>query len=329
MRTIFQTLQAFKKQLKSSFWWILMISIGVGIIPAFITKSHKTTYEAYSKIFPLSINKAGGGSPLDAIKSQFGVSDKTDYDKIYNISELVKSKRILHQIASSSCTNKKYKLLADWIIDDANTDKLFFEKKLAFNNPGDSIKKIFAAAAIIASNIEVKADKTDFTTIVTKSFDKDLSKELNEVLMLALSNLYISMSTEKPRNDLNKILHLKDSLKDELYAVERAIAGFIDANQLSVKYTNNVPQARLMRTKAEIEQLYLTTSTAYQNARFKLLSESPIFQILDKPGPPYNSYKPSAVQTFITYFALSLFILSFFSVRKIIFEMILQEFKQS
>jgi uncharacterized protein involved in exopolysaccharide biosynthesis len=118
---------------------------------------------------------------------------------------------------------------------------------------------------------------------------------------------------------------MRDSLKDELGAVESAIAGFQDANQLSVKYSTGIPQTKLLRERAEIEQLYATTATAYQNARFKLLSESPIFQILDFPGEPYNYIKPSWLKMSIIGFIGFFIILSLFVCKKVFIQMLVDE----
>ena len=84
----------------------------------------------HSKIFPLSANKSLGGSPLDAIKAQFGISDKTDYDKVFNLTELIKSRTISRQIISKPPKNKKYKTFADWIIADYNANLPLWESRI-------------------------------------------------------------------------------------------------------------------------------------------------------------------------------------------------------
>jgi hypothetical protein len=322
--TTLEILKELKNKLKSNLILILIVSAIIASGFGLFTSLNKAKYEAYSKIFPLSINKSGGSSPIDAIKSQFGISDKTDYDKIYNITELVKSKRVSHKVVKAKINNKKYKTLGDWIIDDYNTHQPFYTSKIKIKS-SDSNSKTFTAAGLLLANVEVKSDKTDFTTIVTNAYNAELAKEINENILAELSSLYISMTTEKPRNDLGKIAILRDSLKDELYAVERAIAGFQDANQLSVKYSNSIPQAKLIRTREELEKLYETTASAFQNARFKLLSESPIFQVLDQAGPPYNSTRPSAKNAAIVAFLLAFVFLSFFVCRKIFWNLILDE----
>jgi uncharacterized protein involved in exopolysaccharide biosynthesis len=167
-----------------------------------------------------------------------------------------------------------------------------FAKKIQ-PDPKDTNDLYFTAAGLLLENTEVVLEKSDFTKIVTGFHDKELAKEVNEAILKNLSSFYIKLATEKPTSEVKKLEVIRDSLKDELNALEKAIAGFQDSNQLSVKYSSGIPQAKLLRTRAEVEQLYVTAVTAYQNASFKLLSESPIFQVLDFPGAPYEFKKPS------------------------------------
>jgi hypothetical protein len=320
-----QIIQEFGRKLKANLIFISVTSLMLAAVVFFLARTQKGTYGTYSKIFPLSINKTNSSSPMDAIKSQFGISDKTDYDKIYNVNELVNSRTISRKIVSSKTNNKKYKNLAQWIFNDYNSGLPIWASKVKLESK-DTNAVIYKAASIFTGATAINLDvKTGFTRITTTFHDKDLSKEVNETILETLSSYYIALVTEKPRSDLVKIRIMRDSLKDELYAVERAIAGFQDANQLSVKYEVNIPQSKLLRTRVEIEQLYAVTVTAYQNAKFKLLSESPIFQVLDFPGAPYNYSKPSSKKVAIITFALCFFLLSLFICRKIFGRIIMEE----
>lgn len=310
--------------IKTRLLLILSISIISSTIVSLYFVNQDIKIETYSKIFPLSFNKASS-SPIDAIKSQFGIIDKTDYSVIYNIKELVNSKTLSTRIVKEAPIKKnKYKNLAEWLIDDYNSHLSLFDKKIKIVKKDSNIT-ILKGAALLLKATDVNVEKTEFTTITTSTFDKDLSKEINLAILSELSNYYIQVATEKPRTDLNKIKIIRDSLRDELGIIERDIAGYQDANQLSVKYSTGIPQAKLMRDRAEIEQIYATTVTVYQNARFKLLSESPIFQILDYPGEPFNYVeKPWKKFGIIAFLVLS-FILSLFVCRKIFLQIIKDE----
>jgi uncharacterized protein involved in exopolysaccharide biosynthesis len=298
----------------------LIPAISIGIY----TKSEKGKYLTYAKIFPLSFNSTPGGGTFASIKAQLGISDKTDYDKIYNLTELITSKTISLQVVKFGCSNKKYKNIAAWLIDDHNRNLKMFAKKIQ-PDLKDTNDFYFAAADVLLENTEVIVEKTDFTKIVTGFHDKELSKEVNEAILKNLSSFYIKLATEKPSSEVKKLEVIRDSLKDELNALEKAIAGFQDSNQLSVKYSSGIPQAKLLRTRAEVEQLYVTAVTAYQNASFKLLSESPIFQVLDFPGAPYEFKKSSwAKIALIVFFAFIIFFMSMFNT-KIILSIIKEE----
>lgn len=315
------------KTIKKNKYVILLFSILLSLAVSFYARSINEKYSTFSRIFPLSFNKSSS-SPVDAIKAQFGITDKTDYSVIYNITVLVNSKTITKRLANSKTNNKKYKTLADWLIDDFNKNKSFYQKKIVIKS-NDTLGKSLTGADLATAAIKITTEKTEFTEIVTKTGDKELSKELNLAILKEISDYYIQIATEKPRTDLSKIQTIRDSLRIELGAIESAIAGFQDANQFSSKYSNGIPQTKLIRSRAEIEQLYATTASAYQNARFKLLSESPIFQVLDYPGEPYEKVKPSWLKYGIITFLVMLFMTSIFSCRKVFMKMILEELNKS
>ena len=330
MTSTLTILHDLRNRIWSNLLWILLGSVVIAGISALLTRSIKGEYGAYSKIFPLSINQSSGGnSPLDAIRAQFGISDKTDYDKIYNVKELVGSRTISTIIARSKPTHSSFKTMSEWLIDDYNKNLPFWKKKIIIN-PADTNELHYVGSSLVVSNTEVVNDpKTNFTTITTHSHQPELTQEMNEKTLVELSNFYIKLVTEKPRTDLDKIKIMRDSLQHELYASERSIAGFIDSNQLSVKTSTQLPQYKLQRMQREIEELYTITATSFQNAKFKLLSESPIFQVLDKAGPPYDFTRPSWFRMGMLAFILSFLFLSIWVCRLVLWRIILQELSGS
>lgn len=256
------------------------------------------------------------------------MSQKSDLDKIYNVIELVKSKNVsLKVVQQAPVSTTKFKTLAEWLFYDHNEHLPMFEKKIPLSP--DTNTNFFTARDLLVANTNVTSEKTEFYTISTAAYDQNLAKELNEAILKQLSILYISMTTEKPRSDLMKIKLMRDSLNNELSAVERAIAGYRDSNQLAVKFSIGVPQKKLERTRAEIEQLYTTTATAYQNAKFKLLSESPIFQVLDKPGKPYTMITIPVKKKAMTYGILTFIFSGLWFSRKVFWKLILEELKRA
>lgn len=305
---------------------LLGLSALVALVVTLFTYFAEGVYITDSKIFPLSFNKASE-SPLDAIKSQFGISDKTDYSVIYNINELVKSKTLSAEIVAKPCKHKTHKNFAQWLIADRNAHIPFYKKKIKIE-PYDSAREVYAGADLLRTATEIKKEETEFTSMVVQSFDKDLSIQLHETILSTLSEYYIQVSTEKPRSDLAKIGQLKDSLKNAMDQLERAIAGYQDANNYTVRYATGIPQSQLQRVREEVVQLYTNTAATYHNARFKLLSESPIFQILDAPGEPVTYKTPSWFKFGSISFVACLILSSFWVWRNILFRLLINELKR-
>ncbi|KXK41705.1 MAG: hypothetical protein UZ11_BCD004001800 [Bacteroidetes bacterium OLB11] len=174
--------------------------------------------------------------------------------------------------------------------------------------------------SIRTSKLTLQKSQQSFTI---KNFPNKIADEI----LFSISDYYIEFSTAKPRSDLIHIGYMRDSLRQELYKIERNIAGFQDSNVLASKASSFVPQAKMIRNKAELEQLYAVTVTAYQNARFKLLSESPIFQVLDYPSEPLTFEQPAYKKSAAIVFALSFFLSCLFVSRKPIWRFVLQDIK--
>ena len=91
---------------------------------------------------------------------------------------------------------------------------------------------------------------------------------------------------------------------------------------------NNLEEAYKEQQK-EIEELYTTAATSYQNAKFKLLSESPIFQVLDQAGPPYSYTIPNWKKFAAMAFVISFVVLCLFFCRRIFFRLIIDELSKA
>ncbi|MEZ5047902.1 MAG: hypothetical protein R2831_13035 [Chitinophagaceae bacterium] len=329
MQSTITYLKQLRDNTKKNIWYILIISIIAFIITFILIGNIKGKYSTYSKIFPLSFNSSSNSAgAIEMLKAQFGISDKTDYEKIYNVKILVNSKTISDKIVSAKPNNSKYNHFYDWLLDDYNKNLTFYKKKLDFPKT-DSIERNYAARNILLANTDVTSDENNFTSITTKFYDKDLTKQINDEILEQLSSYYLAISTEKPNSEILTLKRIKDSLKGELQGLEVNIANVQDKNILSTKYSTALPQARLSRSRGEVEQLYITTSTAYQNAKFKLLSQSPIFQVLDFPGAPFAFDKPSKFKFAIIAFVFAFFLFWIFFNRKIFLRMIIDELSKS
>lgn len=328
--TVYNFLLEIKNIIQKRFIIIILISVILSVLVGMYYRSFPKIYVASSKIFPLSATSAQGtSSPLDAIKSQFGIATTSPTD-VYDILELSRSKKLAYKVVNAAPTsNKKYAKIYNWIADERNKNLSYFESPIVLSNKKeDSLKNLIFGRGSILPAIEVIKGENGYTTLNTRSTDPLLARELNEKILTALSNFYVEFVTEKARQDITQIQFMRDSLYVELLNIDKGIASTTDQSAYATSATVALPAQKLGRRKVEVEALYGTTVTALQNARFKLLSQSPIFQILDNPDEPYitdpNPWKTYTVVSFIFFTIL----LCFWFSRKLIFNLIIEELKK-
>jgi len=304
----------------------LIIATIVGVLLGIYFKGQPREYFATAKIFPLSANSAkGSSSPLGQLQQKFGM--QTDGSgQIYDINELIKSKRLSFEVVGKKTINKKYNKIYEWLVADKNSQLKWRQKPSKLTK--DSLRNLIIGRGILLGRVEVEKSENGYTSLKVMAYDKELAKEINEIILVVLSDFYIQFVTEKPKTDLVKIQKMKDSLSIELADIERAIAGVQDRSAYTAKAYVGLPQIKLRRKEAEIQAVYSTTVNALQNARFKLLSESPIFQVLDYPGEPYQSQKPDWKFPAIAGFVITFLLLSLWFCRKIFRKIIVEELRK-
>ncbi len=328
--TILQILSSLKNKIKRRLPISITIGVLVAIGVAFYLKQQPLEYTATAKIFPLSANSAmSSSSPMSQLQSQFGIKAESG-GEVYDINELIKSKRLSFKIASNKPLNKKYKKFYEWLVEDHNSELGWRQKPIKLGNTKeDSLINIIKGRSVLLQRVTVEKGDNGYTAVKVTAYEKELAKEINENILLALSEFYIEFVTKKPKKDLSAIQAMRDSLSIELSTVTRLIAGTQDKSAYAVKAYVGLPQIKLKRKQAEIQAVYSTTVNALQNARFKLLSESPIFQVLDYPGEPYSSYKPEWKMPAFGAFILTIILLSLWFCRKIFKEIIIEELRKA
>jgi hypothetical protein len=295
---LLEVLSSAKQTLKRQFYWVILLAAIGGGIAYYNASKIKTRYKSYSKIFPMGAD--GGGSIGGALGEQLGLtSGPSGAGKYYNVQELVNSRNlsrtIVNQAAVPSDPSRPLYLA---IIEDFNKGQSSKKDQITLSkNAEDNIR---LAAEVLKKNTTVILEKSEFTTIQCYAYNDSLSLRLNECILAALSDYYIHTKTEKARYDLAKIGNLRDSLKDALNLVEKALLDFAQRTKYLTDSTILMPRIKLERLRSELADQYNTATMSHQNANFMLLSQSPIFQILDKPTGPVSVELPPVKKNTIT-----------------------------
>ncbi|MFM2387704.1 MAG: hypothetical protein RL660_2461 [Bacteroidota bacterium] len=323
--TIFESIAHAKEQLKRNFYWIFICAaIGGGL--AYYLASKKTVkYKSYSKIFPLG---AEGGSSLSGLAASIGLggSEGNSISRHYNVSELVKSRNISRTIVTNNAGyGEDKRVLYEAMIEDYN--KGISDKSRQIKLSKNKEENIATAAEILKEYTVITPEKSEFTKIECTAHKDSLALHINNCILAAISDFYIQSKTEKARHDLDKIANLRDSLKDALDAVEKALLDFGQRTKYLTDSTALLPRIKLERLRGEVALQYAAATESHQNANFMLLSQSPIFQILDKPSWPLERIDPPIKQNSIFGVAAGLLVGLFIALRKTLGKIISSELK--
>ncbi len=313
------------KKLKKKIPLVLVLSLLLSVFYFFKTKHYPTTYKSYSKIFPLI--KDEGSDPLSSIKGRLGMAGSNFNSTYYNVVELLNSRTISRKIVTYPTENINYQKLCEWLIKDADKRIPFWQSPVGVSN--DSFKNIVYAANLLRANSQIRIEKSEFIVIECTATSDTLALIMNKNIIRALSDFYIASKTEKSRLDISNLRLMVDSLKSAMNKIELAKTGNLDEIRYLVDNKATITQLKLERMYEEVAKQYMVSSEAYQNAKFRLLYESPIFQTLDEPDRPVTSITPKIkLNTFIVFLIVFLLI-SLLFISKDLFRILKNEFNKA
>ncbi len=310
------------KTLKKYLWLITLLSLIVGAAYAYYTYKIPGKYTSYSKIFPLTA--AEGSDPTAGLRASFGMGGGgSSLSKYYNVYELVTSRALSRKIVQYPTEDTSHPLLYKWIIEEYNKGLPMYTDKLKLvDKPAENIN---LAAELFVQSTSITVEKSDFTAIRVTTGNSDLSLRLNEIIVECISDFYINTKTAKARSDLSKIGKLRDSLRGVMDVLMYKQADLSDKSFLTSKLIASLPAAKVERLRLEVEEAYGVSLTAYTNANFKLMSESPIFQVLDKPVNPTFFVKASAKKSLAIGFIAAFILFSLIAMSRQILKIIGEE----
>ena len=295
-------LRFYKELLWSHRRTLAAIVITCGLLGAAAASIKKTYFFAKSS---LMIQNAGGlsGGGLGAymqIAQQFGLLGGggmgMDEDQAMDI---LKSRRIVTEaLLRSGEVDGKKDLLANHYIDVLHL-RADFEKSdrlrgFSFRH-NDSAKLTFLEDSLLSEfflviskrHLQVsKQLKSGIINIEFKSRNETFSKLFSEELINAMVDFYVNNKTENDRLMVDALEYRLDSVVDALHSAEDRLARIKDANKQVVKTSGLIEEMRLRRDVEVLNALYAEVIKNDEMAKFKLLLNTPLVQLIDSPVLP-------------------------------------------
>lgn len=300
--------------------WILLLilSITIGIALAYFAWKSPTNYTSNAIIFPLTTNESpsSSNSILSALTGNVDLGKSFTEENSVNILELAQSRTIREEVAATKVASIGNKTIAQLLYEDYMNTKFFFQRNPEVI-PNDSLSLItWAADKQLKQNVSALITKNNSFQFNYTGTSEALVKAISYAFIDKISAYYISLKSEKARQDFAFATKKADSLRIILNAKDQSLIKmdnktlFTNTDRLQFK----VPVENVILDKQMIRSQYADAVTSQQNAAYKLQRATPVIKVLDKPDPPYDTSSRSpilfAIGGFIGGFAFLSFLLS-------------------
>jgi hypothetical protein len=280
-------------------WWILLV---VGVSTSVFFGKQLTKEPVYVASLDFMLNESDGGS-LPSILGQFGVggggtdgginqqrviligesypvlssflmdsvSVEGSYDRIAN--HVIQ----IQELDTSWCTT-----IATWVNATRRSDSLDIAYNRVMKNLVQYLKTT-TDGPVFSVGIDEKANVMQ---IIFKTKSADLSVRLSTLYYAKLSDRYVQKTVSAKQLVYDILTAKKDSLYGILLATERQYAKSTDRNRGLVLNEDRVPSIDKRRKIEMYNQMYGELITRQQTAEYMLLSNTPLFEVLEYPLLP-------------------------------------------
>ena len=289
-------------------WLILPIALAFGTVGCYYAKSKKPVYTAQLKFILKSDNSAS--SALSGLSSLLGSSTSASSSSLERIIELVGSEKVVIDVLF---TKNKIGQQEDFIINQLYQQ---FQFKKAWQK--DSVLKNFKLFSIKKpieemSLVQRKALKRMITYlvgkkgIISKSFDKksgiislntssfseNLSIAITEQIYQTFVRFYINEASLTSNQNVDMLRRKVDSIRNELYAVQRTAA--VQSDQaLGVLLQQDRVENKSMAIKEQmLTVMYAEAQKNFQTYQTTQSMNKPIFSLIEEPFSPIEAKKTS------------------------------------
>lgn len=253
--------------------------------------------------FALEDESTGSGrSGLLGLATQFGFDFSSGGAGIFtrdNIQELILSRRIIQGALLSPVP---YKPGASFATELTGILRLGSGQYVFPVNGGersrtqDSIlNQLYKVISKKLVEVRPPDKKRNVFTVICITEDEQFSKAFLEELITETSNFYIETKVKRARQHVETLQRRADSLRQAFYSSAYKRAAVADAN---INAAFQRPQVNTMISQSEMSLSAAAYSELVKNlevAKYTLLRQTPLVQVIDTPGSPLEKQKKIAL----------------------------------
>jgi uncharacterized protein involved in exopolysaccharide biosynthesis len=299
-------------------WLILPLALAFGALGYYYAQSKKPTYTAALKFILKSDNSAN--SALSGLSSLLGSSSSASAASLERIIELVGAEKVVIDVLF---TKNKIGQQEDFIINQIyqqfqfqkawQKDSLLknfkpFTTKKAIEDMSiverKALKRMIAFVSGPKGILSKSFDKkSGIISLNTSSFSENLSIAITEQIYQTFVRFYINEASLTSNQNVDMLRRKVDSIRNELYAVQRTAAVQSDQALGVLLQQDRVNNKTLAVKEQMLTVMYAEAQKNFQVYQTTQSMNKPIFSIIEEPFSPIEAKKTSKL-LFALLFAL-------------------------
>ena len=282
----------------SRFKWLILLS-GIILAVGFFFYSRKVApiYTSRATVFPLTAtnDNSGATSQLSAILGISETPKSFSQEASINIVELAQSRNTREAVALQRLPDFGNKTIAALLIENFNSTRSLFEP--AIKMPTDSITLAATGGNLLKAGFSARINKNGILEINFSSKDMKLVAPVSYQFIEKISEFYKELKMKKAKLDYDFTLRKIDSLETVLNVYDKKAVRMANTTLFvsPEKIEYQIPKENLVNEKDRVMRQRDASANNREEALWRLQKVTPIIAILDKPDPPYDIKKPSAL----------------------------------
>lgn len=306
-------IQTVYKRLSRLKFLILITGMAAAAAVFLYIKKTPKVFTSKATVFPLNATSENA-SAASALSSLLGLTETPKsfiQEASINIVDLALSRNTREAVALEKIPELNNQTVAELVIKEYNNTKPFFKPALVV--PKDQTKLAAIAGNLLKDNFFAKINKNGILEINYSSTDESMVKPVSYIFVDKISAFYKELKIRKAKLDFDFMSEKVDSLDKVLSGYDKSAVAMSNTTMFvsPEKLQYQLPKENLASQKSRVTRQRDMSIDNREEALWRLQKVTPIIAILDKPDPPYETYRPSAFVYSIIGFFSAIFLVMF------------------
>jgi uncharacterized protein involved in exopolysaccharide biosynthesis len=316
----------------SRFKLLIMLGAVVGAALLFIySKRVKPVYTSRATVFPLNATPDNSAA-TSALTSMLGLAETPksfSQEASINIVELAQSRNTREAVALVRLPDHANRSIASLLIENYNKTKESFAPVI--KEPADTIALASIGGNLLKPDFSAKINKNGILETNYSSKDITLISPISYAFIDKISEFYKELKVRKAKLDYDFTLKKIDSLDRVLDSFDRRAIHMANTTLFVApdKVEYQIPKENLVNEKERVSRQRDASTNNREEALWRLQKQTPIIAILDRPDPPFDTKKTSAVLFAFIGFILGGILMALVSISGILYSFAKSEAKKA